>query len=76
MLRRKLTRIQLNRDDMQEYENVKKQLAAKNGNKSSSEQNSFIMVEPRSEEERIAEVHRRIGYKPEVVPSDGTERML
>ena len=79
MLRRKLTRIQLSRDDMEEYETVKKQWAEKKQTANTTNEAKLTgqTVPGRlNDAERIAEVHRRIGYKPDNVPSDRTERML
>lgn len=76
MLRRKLTRIQLSRDDLEEYETMKKQWAAKNETSKAIKETNFLVQRRMNDAEHIAEVHRRIGYKPENVPSDGTERML
>lgn len=77
MLRRKLTRIQLSRDDIEEYEAVKREKLAKNKteNQLNSATNFPIQGRP-TQEERVAEVHRRIGYQPENVPADGTQRIM
>lgn len=82
MIRRKLTRIQLSRDDMEEYETVKKQWAEAKQTANTTNAGNDIPIPGQSapgrlnDAERIGEVHRRIGYKPDNVPSDRTERML
>jgi hypothetical protein len=78
MLRRKLTRIQFSRDDIEEFEAVKREKLAQN--KAESQPNASTSNYPvrgrQTQEERIAEVHRRIGYQPENVPADGTQRIM
>lgn len=80
MLRRKPTRIELKRDDLEEYEKAKELWSKENEtlNKSKideSEQTPISNV--LTESERIARVQERIGYiKPDVVPSDGTSHFL
>lgn len=81
MLRRKLTRIQLSRDDIQEYERVKREKLAKSkaNNQLDSAVSSAVIFPPRgrqTQQERVAEVHRRIGYQPDNVPTDGTQRIM
>ena len=77
MLRRKLTRIQFSRDDIEEFEAVKRKKLAQNKTENQPNVNTNIPVHDRqTQEERIAEVHRRIGYQPENVPADGTQRIM
>ena len=77
MLRRKLTRIQFSRDDIEEFEAVKRKRLAQNKTENQPNENTNIPVHGRqTQEERIAEVHRRIGYQPENVPADGTQRIM
>ena len=78
MLRRKLTRIQFSRDDIEEYEKVKRERQAK-----TKAESQVVNANPSStnfprqtQVERVAEVHRRIGYQPENVPSDGMQRIM
>lgn len=77
MLRRKLTRIQLSRDDIEEYETIKRERLAKNKAETAPVNLTTLPARSKqSHEERIAEVQRRIGYQPENVSSDGTQRMM
>ena len=77
MLRRKLTRIQFSRDDIEEFESVKREKLAKNKTETQLNPNTNFPVRGRqTQEERVAEVHRRIGYQPENVPADGTQRIM
>lgn len=80
MLRRKLTRIQFSRDDIEEYERVKREKIAKNKANtqpdSTASAASFAVRGRQTQQERIAEVHRRIGYQPDNVPADGAQRIM
>ena len=77
MLRTKPTRIELKREDLDEYEKVKKERekVKKDG---SLDQLAGKMepTAPLTEAEKIAKVHERIGYQPDSVPSDGTVHMM
>ena len=80
MLRRKLTRIQFSRDDIEEYERVKREKLAKNKANtqpdSTAGAGSLPVRARQTQQERIAEVHRRIGYQPDDVPADGAQRIM
>ena len=80
MLRRKPTRIELKRDDLDEYEKAK--VTWGKNTESGSEKKAGLngtttATGMMTESERIAKVQERIGYiKPQVVPSDGTSHFL
>jgi hypothetical protein len=78
MLRRKSTRIELKRDDLDEYEKAKEMWTKSNESVSDKKGLSGTPASNMLREaERIARVHERIGYiKPQVVPSDGTTHFL
>lgn len=76
MLRRKLTRIQLCRDDIEEYDAIKRQNLAKSRREHQTSNSNAINELKKTQSERVAEVHRRIGYQPETVPADGTQRLV
>ena len=77
MLRRKLTRIQFSRDDIEEYERIKREKLAKNKTETTNTSLTNFPVRGRqTQEERVVEVHRRIGYQPENVPADGAQRIM
>ena len=71
MLSRKPTRIELKREDLEEYEKAKK-LWEKDIKKSVNDEAkgtppSQVLDTP----ERLARIHERIGYNPQTVPSEG-----
>lgn len=78
MLRRKPTRIELKRDDLDEYEKAKETWAKSTESGSDKKGlNDTPAPDMLTESERIAKVQERIGYiKPQVVPSDGTSHFL
>lgn len=82
MLRRKPTRIELKRDDLEEYEKAKEVWAKQNETSKIDVEQSDMTPKLKfanvlTESEKIARVHERIGLvKPDVVPSDGTTHFL
>ena len=73
MLRRqKPTRIELKRSDVEEYEQKAREIAMNLGRKDSLEPLESL---PSTAAQRQAEIHNRIGYKPQSVPSDGASNI-
>ena len=74
MLRRKPTRIELRRDDLEEYEKAKKTWIkdAKKQEEVKIDDTPVGLNDPR----RITKIHERIGYNPQTVPSDGTTTLV
>ena len=76
MLSRKPTRIELKREDLEEYEKAKK-LWARDSKKSGSEESKGTPpAQLMNTAERLAKIHERIGYNPQTVPSDGNIHLL
>ncbi len=79
MLRRKPTRIELKGEDIEEFEKAKKMwmVDTKKGDEDAKVQ-SLLDDSPMAfnDPKRIAKIQDRIGYKPEIVPSDGTTPFL
>lgn len=79
MLRRKPTRIELKGEDVEEYEKAKKMWMVDTKKEDEDAKVQSLLDDspiPFNDPKRISKIQERIGYKPEIVPSDGTTTFL
>ncbi|XP_073496656.1 anaphase-promoting complex subunit CDC26 [Phyllobates terribilis] len=77
MLRRKPTRLELKLDDIEEFENIRKDLESRKKQReevdlSSSEQDAAAVLLSADTKTREQTIHDRIGYKPQPKPNSHT----